>query len=151
MRKSTFLWLALATFSGITLFHTSQKVHDGRVHLATLNAAVGKEEESLRLLHTEWGYLTQPARLEKLTKVYLKLAPMKGSQFARIEDIPLRPETHAETHEQTEKPDIAADVIAPKINKILKPEAPVAAASAPAAASIEQRSIGDVIKGLGSE
>jgi cell division protein FtsL len=91
MRKSTLLWLALAAFCGITLFHTSQKVHDHREKLAALTRDIGREEESLRVLQAEWSYLNQPRRLEKLAKQYLKLAPLKGAQFIRPEDIALRP------------------------------------------------------------
>ena len=90
MRKSTLLWLALAAFCGTVLFHTSQKVHDEREKLGALNISIAKEEESLRVLNAEWSYLNQPARLEKLAKTYLKLAPLKGSQFVKAEDIPLR-------------------------------------------------------------
>ncbi len=158
MRKSTLLWLFFATLCGITLFHTSQKVHDERVKLAALDVSISKEEESIRVLHTEWGYLNQPVRLEKLAKAYLKLAPMKGSQFARVEDLPPRPatvqvpEAAAETQE-TAKPDIAAVTVAPPpIIKILKPEAPaVIRPTPPITAATNSRRLGDVIKSLGVE
>jgi len=91
LRKSTLLWLILAAFCGITLFHTSQKVHDSRLRLAALSQDVGREEESIRVLQAEWSYLNQPRRLEKLAKIHLKLAPLKGVQFTRLEDIVLRP------------------------------------------------------------
>jgi hypothetical protein len=91
VRKITLLWLALTAFCAIALFHTSQKVHDERVKLAALDDSIGKEQESLRLLSAEWSYLNQPARLEKLAKAYLgPLAPLKGSQFVKAEDIPMR-------------------------------------------------------------
>lgn len=90
MRKTTLLWLVLAVFCGTGIFHTSQKVHDERVKIETLNASIAKEEESLRVLNAEWSYLNQPTRLEKLTKTYLHLAPLKGTQFVKVEDIPLR-------------------------------------------------------------
>jgi hypothetical protein len=97
MRKSTMLWLTLAAFSGAALFHTSQKVHDEREMMVKLNLAIAKEEESLRVLNAEWSYLNQPSRLEKLVKAHLKLAPMKGAQFVKAEDIPLRPAPVATT------------------------------------------------------
>jgi hypothetical protein len=98
VRKITLLWLALTAFCAVALFHTSQKVHDERVKLAALDESIGKEQESLRLLSAEWSYLNQPARLEKLAKTYLgPLAPLKGSQFVKAEDIPLRGTVVAET------------------------------------------------------
>jgi hypothetical protein len=93
MRKTTLLWLALAAFCGTVLFHTSQRVHDERTKLVALEASISKEEESLRVLNAEWSYLNQPARLEKLAKTYLNMTPLKGSQFIRVENIPLRNET----------------------------------------------------------
>lgn len=91
MRKSTLLWLVLAAFCGIALFYTSQRDHDGREKLAALNQEAAREEESIRVLQAEWSYLNQPGRLEKLAKQYLGLAPMKGAQFIRPEDIAPRP------------------------------------------------------------
>ena len=91
MRKSTLLWLALAVFCGVSLFHTSQKAYDGREKLAGLSKDIAREEETIRVLQAEWGYLNQPARLEKLAKEYLDLVPMKGTQFSRAEDIPFPP------------------------------------------------------------
>ncbi|MCK5554995.1 MAG: hypothetical protein KAI76_02045 [Alphaproteobacteria bacterium] len=90
MRKSTLLWLMLTVFCGVTLFHTSQRVYDAREEIATLNRSIGKEEESIRVLQTEWGGLNRPDQLERLAKKYLKLTPMKGNQFIRLEEISLR-------------------------------------------------------------
>jgi hypothetical protein len=97
MRKTTLLWLILAVFCGAGIFRTSQKVHEEREKIAILEASISKEEESLRVLNAEWSYLNQPARLEKLAKTYLHLAPLKGGQFVKVEDIPVRRATPAET------------------------------------------------------
>lgn len=91
MRKSTLLWLFLATVCAAFLFHTSQKVTDGRAQISGLAYDIGREEESLRVLEAEWGYLNQPERLEKLTQQYLHLEPMKGRQFTKISALENRP------------------------------------------------------------
>jgi hypothetical protein len=104
MRKTTLLWLVLSAFCGTVLFHTSQKVHDEREKIAALDANIAKEEESLRVLNAEWSYLNQPARLEKLAKTYLNMAPLKGSQFIKVEDIPLRGAVVAEAVTTTPAP-----------------------------------------------
>jgi hypothetical protein len=96
MRKTTLLWLILAVVCGAGSFRTGQKVHEEREKIAMLEASINKEEESLRVLNAEWSYLNQPARLEKLAKTYLHLAPLKGGQFVKVEDIPLRSTTGAE-------------------------------------------------------
>jgi len=121
MRRSTLFFLVLSAFFGTALFHTSQKVHDEREKLAALNVSIGKEEESLRVLNAEWSYLNQPARLEKLAKTYLDLAPLKASQFVKLEDIAPRPADAPEAsvaaapapeekteEKKAEKPQIAA-------------------------------------------
>lgn len=112
MRKTAMLWLVLAVVCGGMLFQTSQRVTDGRAQLAGIEAAVRKEDEHLRVLQAEWSYLNQPDRLEKLSKQYLHLAPLKGKQFTKLSDLEARP---------------AAPVV----------EAPVAAAETPDAVVIE--------------
>lgn len=174
MRRSTLLWLTLAAFSGTALFHTSQAVHDGREKLAKLNAAIVKEEDSLRVLTAEWSYLNQPTRLEKLAKAHLKLAPLKGHQFVKADDIPLRsaavvkaeaaaPEPATTTvkepvkpapavAEKTPAPPAAKKPAAAPVVKIIKPAPAVAAApkpaAPPAAAAGTARNFSDLMKSL---
>jgi cell division protein FtsL len=172
MRKTTLLWLVLAAFCGTVLFHTSQRVHDEREKLAALETSIGKEEESLRVLSAEWSYLNQPARLEKLAKTYLNMAPLKGSQFIKVEDIPLRsaaPEvaeatTTAPAEQMAEekpaekkpaKPHITTAIPSKPIVNIRKPAAVVTAQAKPArpaantaAAAANPHSFSDLMKNL---
>ena len=90
MRKSTFFWWTLAAFCSTTLFYTSQRVHAAREETATLYRSIEKEEELIRVWRTEWSGLNRPDQLERLAKKYLKLVPLKGSQFIRLEEISLR-------------------------------------------------------------
>lgn len=142
MRKSTLLWLALAAFCSAALFHTSQDVHDSREKLAGLSRAIAREEESLRVLQAEWSYLNQPRRLEKLAKQYLKLAPQKGAQFIRAEDIAARPAALP----PPAAPDLAAAADAAVV-EALRPEQPTGKKQAVSYA----RKFGDVMKSLGVE
>ncbi|MDE1152967.1 MAG: hypothetical protein PW788_10560 [Micavibrio sp.] len=91
MRKSNYLWLLLAAVCGTMLFHTSQQVTDGRTKLAGIEAKAEKEDETIRVLQAEWSYLNQPDRLEKLSRQYLTLEPLKGRQFGKIADLEARP------------------------------------------------------------
>ncbi|MDF3022986.1 MAG: hypothetical protein K0R10_347 [Alphaproteobacteria bacterium] len=91
MRKTAMLWLVLAVICGGMLFQTSQRVTDGRAQLAGIENAARKEDEHLRVLQAEWSYLNQPDRLEKLSKQYLQLAPLKGKQFTKVSDLEQRP------------------------------------------------------------
>ncbi len=91
MRRMTILWLFLAALTGGILYHTSQQVTDGRQRLAVINDDIRKEDETIRVLQAEWSYLNQPDRLERLSKQYLDLAPLKGKQFAKLADVPEQP------------------------------------------------------------
>ena len=98
MRKSTIFLLGFAGICAVMLYYTSQKVHDEREKLVVIEAQIGKEQESMRVLSAEWSYLNQPDRLEKLAREHLHLEPLKGRQFAKLKDIPLPPPR------ETEKP-----------------------------------------------
>jgi hypothetical protein len=159
----TFLWLFLAAVCGAVLFHTSQQVTDGRNRLATLNEDVRKEDETIRVLQAEWSYLNQPDRLEKLSKEYLDLAPLKGRQFTKLSDIPDRAEAPAvadaakpaaETAEKPAamaeaKPVAAKPAPAVKIRKAAVPPAPVHKPAPITASGNGSRSFDDVMKSLG--
>ncbi len=123
MNKMACLWFALCVVVGGFLFLTTQRVNDGRQHLALLTQAIQTEEESLRVLQAEWSYLNQPDRLEKLSREYLQLSPMKGQQFARTASIPLRPQTAVPENETDallaaaamETPETLATASAPRV------------------------------------
>lgn len=87
MHRTALLWLILAAFCGIALFHTSQKVNDGREHLVLLEQNTLKEKEDLRVLQAEWSYLNKPERLEKLARQHLGLQPMKNKQFIALAEL----------------------------------------------------------------
>lgn len=154
MRKTAILWLVLAAIAGGVLFHTSQRVTDGRAELDKIAQSLRKEDESLRVLQAEWSYLNQPDRLEKLAKKYLHLAPLKGSQFAKADDLETRLEREEEAAEKIETPPPSAavkikpppqrgsPVLAPA-PKPLRDDGPKTAAEQP------HRSFGDVINSLG--
>lgn len=129
MRKSTLLWLGLAAFCGAALFHTSQKVNDGRQQLSLLNADLRREEESLRVLQAEWSYLNNPDRLEKLARSHLALQETKGKQFVKLSNVNV-----AETERA-----------AAPVDKPVEKPAEKLAAPAPA----QSRSFSDLISRLG--
>ena len=131
MRKTAMLWLVLAVICGGMLFQTSQRVTDGRAQLAGIDAAARKEDEHLRVLQAEWSYLNQPDRLEKLSKQYLRLAPLKGKQFTKVVELEERPAAPV-----TEAPAVAPETSAAVV--VVEPEvtAPAAEiATAPIAAA----------------
>lgn len=170
--KWPLLWLFLAFACGTVLFHTSQRVTDGRARLDALAADTGKEQESIRVLNAEWSYLNQPARLEKLAREHLALAPMKGRQFVSAAALgALQPaagtaEKAAEKKSMAEKenpekespqrpaaheaPEPARARPAPVLKPPLRaPAPPVRAAPAYSPPAAGNRGFGDLMKSLG--
>lgn len=113
MRKTALLWLFLAALCGGVLFQTASRVNDGLSRLANINGSIKKEDESLRVLQAEWSYLNQPERLEKLSKKYLGLEPLKGRQFGKAADLEERPAP----------PPVAEQAAAPAVVPVPEPEA----------------------------
>lgn len=170
MRKSALIWVMLAVISGAALFHTSQKVTDGRTKLEAIAARTAKEPEALRVLEAEWAYLNQPGKLEKLVKQYLDLTPLKGKQFGKVEDFAERTEEAiASALPEAEKAPAEKPVVkiipattppaakpAPKrpvearnAPRVPPQPAPRSPAVSPAPASSKDRQFGDLMKSLG--
>lgn len=68
MRISSLFHLALAFFFGAVLFWTSQSVQDKERRINEKRNILAQEQETIRVLSTEWDYLNSPLRLEKLAK-----------------------------------------------------------------------------------
>ena len=76
----------IALFSGAVaaatlLFWTSQSVQQKERQLAALQADTQKEEQTIRVLRTEWDYLNRPERLETLAHQYLGMDREKTDQI----------------------------------------------------------------------
>jgi cell division protein FtsL len=84
MKIFTFPVLVLfagAVGAGTLLFWTSQNVQQKERQLAALKASTVKEEQSIRVLRTEWDYLNRPERLETLARQYLGMDREKTEQI----------------------------------------------------------------------
>ncbi len=91
LRKSDLLWLSLAAFAGVTLFHTSYRVQSLREEISTLDRQIISEQDGIRVTKAEWGILNDPVRLEQLAGTYLTLTPITASQVAGFDALPVRP------------------------------------------------------------
>lgn len=88
-RLSTLLSLSAAAMAGFILFQTSQNVQDAEGRLRSVQTALSKEQESMRVLETEWDYLNRPDRLEELAQQYLKMkAQSPASLVSDSSDLP---------------------------------------------------------------
>lgn len=91
IRLSTILSLGLAVGAGFILFQTSQNVQQAERRLNKVQTALAKEQDALRVLEAEWGYLNRPDRLEELARDYLKMAAQSPSSLVSdSRDLPQR-------------------------------------------------------------
>lgn len=74
-RLSNLCSLGFASLLAVLLYWTSQSVQQAEDVLAQKQQAVASEDESLKVLSTEWDYLTRPQRLEELARDRLKMVP----------------------------------------------------------------------------
>jgi hypothetical protein len=91
LRKSDLLWLSVAAFAGVALFHTSYRVQELKEEMATLDRQIISEQDGIRVAKAEWGILNDPVRLEQLAGTYLTLTPITASQVAGFDALPPRP------------------------------------------------------------
>jgi len=93
LRKTDFLWISLAAFAGVSLFHTSYRVQSLKDEKITLERQIVAEQDGIQVLKAEWSFLNDPARLEQLAATYLSLKPITATQIAGFDVLPQRPVT----------------------------------------------------------
>jgi hypothetical protein len=86
--------IAVMVAAAAFTYKTKQAAEVQAVAVRKLEQQIRFEEDSIVLLRADWSLLTQPSRLQKLAETYqadLKLQPVDARQFARVEEIPVRP------------------------------------------------------------
>lgn len=73
IRLSTITALSVAGLAGLLLFQTSQNVQQAEDKLRITRESLAKEQDSMRVLQTEWDYLNRPDRIEDLARQHLKM------------------------------------------------------------------------------
>lgn len=94
MRRTTFMWMVLAIVVGVGLYAIKQQVQEAEDRLISLNGQILKNQQAIHVLRAEWSYLTQPARLESLSRKLLKMQPTDAGQFIVVEQLPNRAQEH---------------------------------------------------------
>ena len=93
LRKTDFLWIGLAAFAGVSLFHTSYRVQSLKEEKVALERQIVTEQDGIQVLKAEWSFLNDPARLEQLASTYLALRPITATQIAGFDVLPQLPTT----------------------------------------------------------
>ena len=68
MRFSMLMWAALTVVVGISLFLLKYQVQELEDQLQATYTQIEKDKSAIRVLHAEWTYLNDPARLRRLSE-----------------------------------------------------------------------------------
>lgn len=90
IRPSTALCGAAIILVGYAMFQVKYEVMQQEEQLAQIRHQIASGREQVRILSAEWGYLTQPSRLDELARRYLDLVPIGTANLGSVEAIPLR-------------------------------------------------------------
>lgn len=88
IRVGTVLTLSLAVAAGIGLYHAKYRVQALELELGGLQQQILAHREAIHVLKAEWSFLNDPQRLAEISRRHLELAPVSGSQLAKIDDVP---------------------------------------------------------------
>ncbi len=88
--RATLILIMLCIMAGGILFRITFEVDKLEKRLATLNRDIKENQLKVLALRADWHELNRPERLEILNSKYLKLQPLKSSQFLDASSIPQR-------------------------------------------------------------
>lgn len=96
LRFGTLFWIALAVIAGYATIQFKYEVQALERELTQLDTKILRHQEAIHVLKAEWAYLNEPARLERLSRSYLDLSPVRGSQIQDLASLPGRATGEAE-------------------------------------------------------
>lgn len=96
LRLGTLFWIGLAIVAGYATIEFKYDVQALERELTQLDAKILRHQEAIHVLNAEWAYLNEPARLERLSRSYLDLSPLRGSQIVDLASLPGRGTGEAE-------------------------------------------------------
>lgn len=85
LKKSSFILMLMSLVMGIGLYHLKHRVSNTARELRENQLRILDLQESLHTLKAEWGFLTSPKRLAKLSNQHLKLQPVRAIQIASLD------------------------------------------------------------------
>jgi cell division protein FtsL len=106
MRGLLYLLSALGVMAlAVWAYNENHKTQQARAELRELHREIRSLREAIGVQRAEWAYLSRPERLQELAKMNfmrLRLIPLGGGQFGRIDEIvyPLPPDPGADVLEE---------------------------------------------------
>ena len=114
-RTSDIIMLTLIVASAAFTYKVPHETEDRLSEIRKLEARIRFEENTMDVLRADWSLLTQPARLDKLSKVYereLALKTTEAKQIVRLSELPERPLTIEDlVSESTDLAAVGADPV----------------------------------------
>mgnify|MGYP007063427286 FL=1 len=90
MWKFFTICLSFAIFTGIALNIISSSIQNKQDQLLALNKEIEKKNEELKIINTEWSFLTHPKKITKLVEENLGMLTRDNNQTGNIEIVSLR-------------------------------------------------------------
>ena len=90
MWKYFTICLSFTIFTGIALNIISSSIQNKQDQLLALNKEIEKKNEELKIINTEWSFLTHPKKITKLVEENLGMLTRNSSQTGNIEIVSLR-------------------------------------------------------------
>ena len=88
LKRWTSICIVFSISLGFLLFNLKNKVAAIEKSLRITKNKIIQEKESIHILKAEWGYLNNPARLQKLNDQFLHLTPFKTQRIITKEKLP---------------------------------------------------------------
>lgn len=93
-RTSDIVILGIIVASAAFTYKVKHEAEDRMSEIRKLQAQIRYEEDTINVLRADWSLLTQPARLDRLVKVYekeLDLKTTEPTQIVKLSELPERP------------------------------------------------------------
>jgi len=103
-KHTTVLFLLLAVGLALVLFSVKYQVQDLEEELSQLNAEIANERQATHVLKAEFSYLTDAARLRRLSDQFLDLEPVQPRQIGSFAALSAIPDRNLETSRDTSNP-----------------------------------------------
>ena len=92
-RTSDIVILGIIVASAAFTYKVKHEAEDRMSEIRKLQAQIRYEEDTINVLRADWSLLTQPARLDRLVKVYekeLDLKTTEPTQIVKLSELPER-------------------------------------------------------------
>lgn len=92
IRILNFVFVAVAGFSCLALYHVSEHTRVARVELVHVSHQIAHERGLTAVLEAEWGRVAEPGRIQRLAQSRLGLEDATSVQLASFDMLPRRGE-----------------------------------------------------------